>query len=127
MTTKNPVSYCPYCKKNVSLSREGINVPLAILLAIFTGGIGLLIYLAIYHNRDKDRCNNCGSQIDIFQTQSTNKMPVQLDINQKYKLKLGMEKIKGVKVYFCPYCGEKLDDRRIKYCSNCGSDVDIKQ
>ncbi|MFX1315089.1 MAG: hypothetical protein ACFE9T_04445 [Promethearchaeota archaeon] len=121
MTAKNPVSYCPYCKKNVSLSREGINIPLAILLAIFTGGIGLLIYLAIYHKRDKDRCNNCGSQINI------NKALVQPYFNQKSSLKLGMEEVKGDKVYFCPYCGEKLDDRRIKYCSNCGSDVDIKQ
>ena len=48
MTTTNPSGWCPRCQQNVLLTREEIDTCLAVVLLIFTAGIGLLIYLAIY-------------------------------------------------------------------------------
>jgi hypothetical protein len=39
--------YCPKCKMNVYTKKNDFNIGLAIILAIFTGGIGLLIYVAV--------------------------------------------------------------------------------
>jgi len=124
MTSKNPVGYCPYCKMNVILKREGINIPLAILLGIFTGGIGLLIYLAIYYNRAEDRCEQCRKRIFPLQTQVSSS-----DYQTKSTLtttKKRIEEVKGEKLFFCPLCGEKLNERNMKFCSNCGSRIDLK-
>ncbi|GAH30242.1 unnamed protein product, partial [marine sediment metagenome] len=38
--------YCLKCNKNVYTKKNDFNIGLAIFLAIFTGGIGLLIYVA---------------------------------------------------------------------------------
>ena len=51
--------YCPYCKKEVFTKREDLNIPLIILLSIFTGGIGTLIYLLIWYNFEENRCVHC--------------------------------------------------------------------
>jgi hypothetical protein len=124
MTSKNPVGYCPYCKMKVSLKREGINIPLAILLGIFTGGIGLLIYLAIYYNRAEDRCINCRNRIFPLQT------PVNSSTYQtqsKLTATTGkVEEVRGEKLFYCSFCGEKLDERNLEFCPNCGGKVELK-
>ena len=51
--------YCPKCEMNVMTTREDFKIGLAIILAIFTGGIGLLIYMAIYLDKEKNRCIHC--------------------------------------------------------------------
>jgi hypothetical protein len=122
MTKKHPIAYCPNCKIKVNLIREGINIPLAILLGIFTGGIGLLIYLAIYYNRAEDRCAQCRTRILPLQTQV---------ISSEYQAKSTLptkriEEVKGEKLFFCPLCGETLYDRNLKSCPNCGSKIDLK-
>lgn len=120
MTKKNPVAYCPNCKMNVNLKREGINIPFAILLGIFTGGIGLLIYLAIYYNRAEDRCAQCRTRISVLQTNS-------YEYQTKSTLPTkGIEEVKGEKIFFCPLCGEQLNGRNTKFCSNCGSTIDLE-
>ena len=124
MTKKSPIGYCPYCKTNVNLKREGINIPLAILLGIFTGGIGLLIYLAIYYNRAEDRCINCRNSIFPLQTQvnsSNYKTKSTLTTSTKR-----IEEVKGDKLFYCAFCGEKLDERNVEFCPNCGGRVELK-
>lgn len=44
-------AYCSNCQKNVLLVREDIDIPLAIILLVFTAGFGLFVYLIIYYNR----------------------------------------------------------------------------
>ena len=70
MTTTNPTGYCPRCQQNVLLKREEIDTCLAIILLIFTAGIGLLIYLAIYYSKAEDRCIHCGAKITALQSPS---------------------------------------------------------
>ncbi|MHA2087365.1 MAG: hypothetical protein ACW972_03750, partial [Promethearchaeota archaeon] len=53
--------YCPQCKMNVLTKKEDFRVGLAIILIIFTGGLGLLIYAAIYLDKEKNRCVHCNS------------------------------------------------------------------
>lgn len=124
MTSKNPVGYCPYCKMKVILKREGINIPLAILLGIFTGGIGLLIYLAIYYNRTEDRCIHCRNRIFPLQTQvNSSNYQAQSKLTTTKEM---IEEVRGDKLFYCAFCGEKLDERNIEYCSNCGGRIELK-
>ena len=51
--------YCGHCQQQVSAKREEIDICLAIILAIFTVGIGLAIYLAIWHSKPINRCVHC--------------------------------------------------------------------
>ncbi|MHA2182435.1 MAG: hypothetical protein ACXAAH_13530 [Promethearchaeota archaeon] len=53
--------YCPKCKMNVETKKEDFRVGLAIILIIFTGGLGLLIYVAIYLDKNNNRCIHCSS------------------------------------------------------------------
>jgi hypothetical protein len=47
--------YCPKCAKEVYMKREEIDICLCIILAIFTAGIGLLIYMVIYLDKKENR------------------------------------------------------------------------
>ena len=35
------------------------------------------------------------------------------------------EEIKHEESYFCPNCGEKLDEKSLKYCPSCGSELQM--
>ena len=66
--------YCPKCNKTVITKKNDFNIGLAIFLAIFTGGIGLLIYVAVYLDREhKPRCLHCNS---VCYEQIENNQPV---------------------------------------------------
>ena len=123
MTTRNVVGFCPRCNQQVLLTRKEIDVCLAIVLLIFTAGIGLLIYLAIYYSKVEDRCRLCGTQITRDTTQSlyipsqnqfqTSQNSVPLEESEESLVK---------EVKYCAFCGEKIAflDR---FCPNCGSKV----
>ncbi len=118
--------FCPSCNKQVLLKREDIDICLAVILLIFTVGIGLILYLIFYYNKQEDRCNICGIKITSSQspglygydnqprnqyasisttTQPPEEFPGELDIPR-----------------FCPLCGEKIV-YGIFYCPKCGSKV----
>ncbi len=124
MTTKNPTGFCPRCNQEVLLTREDIDVCLAIILLIFTAGIGLIIYLVIYYSRVEDRCVHCGTKITTLKTTSPYTYQFQPQTQQQsYSTPVNVsgENI-GSSHNFCALCGEKLDIG-IKFCPNCGSKI----
>lgn len=124
MTTINPTGYCNRCNQKVLLKREDIDTCLAIILLIFTVGIGLLIYLAIYYSKAEDRCIHCGNKITALQTPSPYTYQTQPQVQQSsYSTPVNTsEEIAGSRPNFCSLCGEKLDPG-ISYCPNCGSQI----
>jgi len=95
---------------------------LAIILLIFTAGIGLIIYLAVYYSRQEVRCAHCGTQITISQSQKSYTYQPQMLTQSTLSPTPGniSEEIKGEMPNFCPLCGEKLE-LGTKFCPNCGS------
>ena len=124
MTTTNPTGYCPRCQQNVLLTREEIDTCLAIILLIFTAGIGLLIYLAIYYSKPEENCVHCGAKVTAFQTPSPYTHQSQPKIQQTpYSPPINTaEQVTGGIPNFCALCGEKLD-MGAKFCQNCGSQI----
>ncbi|MFX0042178.1 MAG: zinc-ribbon domain-containing protein [Candidatus Hodarchaeota archaeon] len=114
MTTTNPTGYCPHCQQVVLLTREDIDICLAIILLIFTAGIGLIIYLAIYYSREEDKCVHCGTRIIALQTQPAGQISYQQQ---------AVEEFKRDNPFYCTYCGEKLIVEGIKFCPKCGSKI----
>jgi hypothetical protein len=128
MSTRNRVGYCPNCKQNVLLVREALNWPLMIILLIFTGGIGSIIYLIIYYNKPESRCIHCHTQISVKSelgvqastyVQAENKKTQYNDINSDIKVKAN----ETSKLKYCSYCGEPLLNELAKFCAHCGSKV----
>ena len=37
-----------------------------------------------------------------------------------------IEEVRGDKLFYCRFCGEKLDERNVEFCSNCGGKVELK-
>jgi len=121
--------YCPNCKTNVLTTREDFKVGLAIILAIFTGGIGLLIYLAIYLDKQKIFCIHCKSECQIRQEINQLNSNYQV-INSSNQSQLMVQPIEKVKVIieetskFCYNCGVKLSAREgAKFCPYCGNNI----
>ena len=120
--------YCPKCKMNVLTTREDIDICLVIILCIFTAGIGLLIYLAIYYDKKQTYCVHCKTIVQPV----TNE---QREISSDFKSSQ-MEGYQEIKTYkenrsfveensnFCSNCGVQLSDREgLKYCAFCGSKI----
>lgn len=123
MTTKNLTGFCSRCNQNVLLKREDIDVCLAIILLIFTAGIGLIIYLAIHYNKEPNYCEYCGTKITSPHIQPyQEEIQSQLQQAPQFVPFEGTEEIEGKMPKYCSYCGEKLEVG-IVYCPNCGSQV----
>jgi hypothetical protein len=112
MSTNNALGYCPSCKQNVLLVREAVNWALIILLIIFTGGIGLIVYAIVYFNKPPSRCIHCRSQIE----------PQSSNLSEK-NVGGSIEDNETSKQRFCSYCGEALRNADAKFCAHCGSKV----
>ena len=117
-------NYCPNCKMNVLTVREDIDLCLIIILCIFTAGIGVLIYLAIYYEKEPNRCVHCKSicqPISNVQNDSVlNSKPSQ--INKYQEAENYVENIAQVAVEskFCSNCGVKIGEREgLKFCAFC--------
>ena len=120
-----PQGYCPHCQQNVMLVRDEIDVCLAIILLIFTAGIGLVIYLAIHYSRPENKCIHCGTVISYVDTQQY--------AQQQYQARPQMQTQPQVSpietgkhfeevIKYCTFCGEKISFET-KYCPNCGSKI----
>ena len=120
--------YCPQCNMNVLAKKNDFNIGLAIFLAIFTGGIGLLIYLAIYLDREhKPRCIHCNSicyeQKEVSQMVSNYHVLNNSNQSQSQNLILKTQNIEE-KPKFCHNCGSELErSENAKFCALCGSPI----
>ena len=116
--------YCPNCKMNVPTVKKDINIPLAILLAIFTGGIGLLIYLAIYIERDANRCIHCKGECSmILENVNTNYNSQYQTTSYQIQDYSPLKKINSDKEIprYCYNCGaEREANENAKFCYYCG-------
>ena len=127
MPTLNPTGYCYHCKQQVLLKREDIDICLAIILLIFTAGIGLLIYIAIYYGKEENRCVHCGSTCSQTFEPPTSQVTPQVSPRPQYQDRsLPVQDVvenKTGNVNFCPFCGDSFDQVGVKFCPNCGSKV----
>lgn len=124
MTTKNPSGYCPRCQQKVLLTREEIDTCLAIVLLIFTAGIGLLIYLAFYYSKPEEYCVHCGTKVTAIQISTPYTYHTQPQIQQSsYSTPENVAgEVTGARPNFCALCGERLDIG-VNFCPNCGSQI----
>ncbi|MFX1236266.1 MAG: zinc-ribbon domain-containing protein [Promethearchaeota archaeon] len=133
MSITNNIGYCNHCQQNVLLKRKEFDVCLAIILVFFTAGIGLLIYLAIYHSKPPDRCVHCNSlcfpQVTAKSSNSTiqnnniapknpyivqDQKPKEIQMPQKIEEEIPPEK------GYCGFCGEEITPGT-KFCPSCGT------
>jgi NADH pyrophosphatase NudC (nudix superfamily) len=125
MNTIVRTGYCPHCQQNVLLTRENIDWPLAIILLIFTAGIGLIIYLIIYFSKLENRCVHCNSIVHSINIQERSEDKILLikqnhqDLTRSNQLTESNQEIKTSR--YCPYCGEKMNEINAQFCSNCGT------
>ncbi len=97
--------YCPICGKSMLLKREEMEFWIALILLIFTAGIGLFIY---YFTRKMNTCVQCGSPCQIQNMDHQNSLADQT-----------ISEIRGVKTKYCTFCGAEFGDRTT--CPECGS------
>ncbi len=120
--------YCPKCNMNVYTKKNEFNIGLAIILAIFTGGIGLLIYVAIYLDKEhKPRCIHCDSvcyeQKETDQ-QSSKYQVINISHQPERSKVIKKSQQTEEKAVFCYNCGTELDQsENAKFCALCGSSI----
>ncbi|MHA1194655.1 MAG: hypothetical protein ACTSRH_00375 [Promethearchaeota archaeon] len=123
------IMYCPKCKTNVLTKREDIDICLIIILAIFTAGIGVIIYLIIYFSNEPIRCVYCNSICQIstkkeIVVNENGKKTVQLNNIDQFSQNIEESKQEVSHISYCYHCGEKLDDRtELKFCPFCGINI----
>ena len=120
--------YCPNCKTNVLTVREDINLCLIIILCILSAGIFVLIYLAIYYDKEPNRCVHCKSichPISNIQNVSVlNPKPSQIDSHKEAKNYIIINPQVAVESKFCSNCEVKIGEREgLKFCAFCGTKI----
>jgi len=120
--------YCSKCTTNVYTKKNEFNIGLAIILAIFTGGIGLLIYVAIYLDKEhKPRCIHCNSVCyeQKENNQSSSNYQVISTSHQPDNQRIIVESQQTVeRSKFCYNCGTELSQsENAKFCALCGSSI----
>jgi DNA-directed RNA polymerase subunit RPC12/RpoP len=117
-------AYCSRCQQKVLLTREKIDICLAVILFIFTAGIGLIIYLAVHYSKPKLHCVHCGTKVTSFQTPTsyTYQSQSQIRTASHSTPTNSTEKVLGAKPNFCAFCGEKIEVD-MNFCQNCGSKI----
>ena len=117
--------YCPHCKSNVLTTREEFNWCLAIILAIFTSGFGLLIYLAIYYSKPENRCVHCHSicQLKEVEQPTTQVVSNPYHVGNQMQLVQLQGQTSEESPKYCLNCGVKLE-RAGKFCAYCGANIE---
>ena len=128
MSMSNSTGYCPYCKQNVLMVREAVNWALVIVLIIFTGGIGLIVYAIIYFNKVPNYCIHCRSKITSTSTNnakslSQSQYTTQIRPKSEKNVPDSLENGKAQQQKFCSFCGELIINREAQFCAHCGSKV----
>ena len=126
MSTRNRVGYCPICKQDVLLVREALNWPLIIILIIFTGGIGLIVYAIVYHNKPESYCIHCHTQTLMksnsnLQSSSYSQIESQKTEFSDSKTETKVEAKETSNLNYCSFCGEPQLNEIAKFCPHCGT------
>ena len=120
MSMVNNIGYCPHCKQNVLLKREDIDICVAIILCIFTAGIGLVIYLIIYYSRPQNRCVHCNSIVSPALNETVTTQKIEGSVTpSSYSLPQSNKE----SINFCAYCGEAIQSSNSQYCAHCGTKI----
>ncbi|MFW9951985.1 MAG: hypothetical protein ACFFKA_17845 [Candidatus Thorarchaeota archaeon] len=125
---KMTTMYCPKCKMNVFTVREDLDIGLMIILCIFTAGIGAIIYLAIYYDKESTRCIHCKSICQTIYIENQNENSISLlkycsKVESKQELNNQYQFIEESTRY-CFNCGIELDEREgLNYCAYCGTKI----
>ncbi|MFX1236267.1 MAG: hypothetical protein ACFFAS_11165 [Promethearchaeota archaeon] len=106
---------CQEIKEPTPLEKDEINWCLVILLGIFTGGIGVIIYFAIYFSKPQNK------RTTFYTTQVVYK-PTEKHNPYILEKTPGEESDEDI-VQFCPSCGVKLERSKSKFCPFCGTSV----
>ncbi|TXT67312.1 MAG: hypothetical protein BAJALOKI1v1_120004 [Promethearchaeota archaeon] len=103
---------------------------LIVLLAIFTAGIGVAIYLAIYYSKhEKTICVECNYKLKPITGDEVSLKKQFQPLENPYKLSLEQPISKedsflvGSQLELCPYCGQKME-KDMDVCPNCQSTID---
>ena len=124
-----PMLYCPRCDTNVLATREDVDICLAIILLIFTAGIGLFVYLIYYYAQEENRCIHCRStclpqktdqEINLVNAVS-NPYHHNQETQQVQVIRTGTSEGEGSK--YCSNCGVKLNRQDMNYCPFCGTNI----
>jgi hypothetical protein len=113
---------------NVETKEAEFKRGLAIILAIFTGCLGLLIYVAIYLDKVKKNycihCNSvCNAQLVNYQSNSNYQLISNSNQMTSQKAVIQTQLVEGL-VKYCFSCGVELDQRGdAKYCRFCGTNI----
>jgi hypothetical protein len=112
---------------NVFTVREEFDIGLMIILFIFTAGIGVLIYLAVYYDKEPNHCVHCKTicRPKYIQQSSETISLVQPQPKSNKAISPEREIVSMIEknVKFCSNCGVEIDDRGGKFCPFCGFKV----
>ena len=121
----SPLRYCPNCNKNVTTTREDIDIGLAIFLLCCTMGVGFFIYLIVYFSQPETHCIFCSSQTlqPTFSgtSQNTAQFSGEKVVKQTVREPVAEEGSTSSRKY-CPLCGTAFT-RGQQFCENCGGDL----
>ena len=117
--------YCEKCQSYVLTKREDLDIGVVILLFIFTAGLGVLIYLMIYYDKETNRCIHCNSICNpmILEYQKDKRIPPVEEKSEKMLNYISLNTIEN-KSKFCYNCGTELDKREGRFCPFCGVNVE---
>ncbi|MBY9006752.1 MAG: hypothetical protein KGD63_08345 [Candidatus Lokiarchaeota archaeon] len=105
------VYYCKKCQKETPFEREKMNIGVIIVLAIFTGGVGIPFYIWAHHSNHKKMCIYCGTP---------RFSPIETSTPSSETPKSSVMHISGNKVKYCDFCGNSIESENTTYCPECG-------
>ena len=108
------VYYCKKCQKETPFEREKMNIGIIIVLAIFTGGIGIPFYIWGHHANHKKMCIYCG-------TPRFNNLDSPIPMREPNNS--SVVTISGNKIKYCVYCGNSIENEDTTYCPECGEKI----
>ncbi|TFF86208.1 MAG: hypothetical protein EU517_00730 [Promethearchaeota archaeon] len=117
--------YCERCQCSVLTKREDLDVGIIIILLIFTAGLGLLIYIAIYYEKTPNLCIHCNSickPVSGEYQRNREQSPTEENVKKRQNY-ISLNNGSG-ESNFCYNCGTKLDDRERRFCPFCGVNVE---
>jgi len=117
--------FCPKCNTNVLGAREEIDWFLVIILAIFTAGIALIVYLIVYYGKPENHCIHCHSigQPPVFEQENRQDIQNPYHNTPQVQLNPPEKKIAEERPIFCQNCGVKLERESSKFCALCGNKI----